>query len=479
MKISKSNFIYILIYVLIVVSGNLVYVFFEISDTNMLIYLGVLSVVQWLLFLFINAEIHGSLLNYATFFSTVLFVFNFGQLVIFTFFRGVYSHVRFLFLLSMEEAIYGFCLMVLSYGCICGGELIGGITKKATEFRKEESVNRYLYWEKAAKFIIGITFPVKLVIDFVCLFISLSQGGDVARAWLNSFPNVFLYFGKVSLVGLCLLLVIYKNKPKLQNCLFFFVEIYILVMMTSGIRSENVGYLLIFLFVYLANRKERLRVSTLFKYALGGFFALTFVVAVGNFRSVTEKSFLSLWHTFLDALTKNNVAFTLLDTLGDTGYTAQCVLNKWLPIYGPSYGTSYTKGMFAIVPNIPGITDLPGKLTAESYFGLSLQEAGTLSEYYTNIGGSLIGELFFNFGIIGGVCTSTLIGFLIGRISRKSLEYFETENYYALLKYIPAMFACIYWVRNYFGGGIREVVWGPVICFAILKIFRRKQYKIY
>ena len=34
---------------------------------------------------------------------------------------------------------------------------------------------------------------------------------------------------------------------------------------------------------------------------------------------------------FSKAFTEKNVILFLFDQLGDTGYTAQCVINKWLP----------------------------------------------------------------------------------------------------------------------------------------------------
>ena len=113
-------------------------------------------------------------------------------------------------------------------------------------------------------------------------------------------------------------------------------------------------------------------------------------------------------------------------------------------------------------------------MTKRSSFPLYLQEYGTLNGNYINIGGSLIGELFFNFNILGGIVAALFIGLLIGKISRKSALHFKMQNYYGLVKYIPIMFTCIYWIRDYFGGGIREAVWGPLMCLFVMGACKRK-----
>ena len=344
--------------------------------------------------------------------------------------------------------------------------------------KKEYFLSQEYDFSKIARDIIALTFPIKLVLDLLTLVVSIVYGGPYARSWLNSFPNVILYIGKISLIGFALLIICNKEKPSRQFRVFAFIEIYILIMMISGIRSENVGYLLVFLFLFLTSRKNKPRLFSVLIYSFFGILSLFFVVAVGNFRLESDRSITSFLNILSNAFTSENVLLSLLDNCGDTAYTSLCVICKWFPSHSPSYGSSYYLGWFSVLPNIPPIFTLPGDITRQSYFAIKLQESGSLSSSYTNIGGSLIGEQLFNFGLIGGAISSFAIGSLIGIISRKYNVLSKFKHYYGMIFLIPAMFALVYWVRDYFGGGFREAIWGPLFCLLIIAIFKRRKTHI-
>ena len=96
-----------LLFLLFTAAGNLLSFFLPMDDGAFLSFLGVLSFIEFVLFLVLNARITKTLFNYASVFLSVLFLFNFGQLMIYTFFRPIYSHVRFLVLMPAADAAYG------------------------------------------------------------------------------------------------------------------------------------------------------------------------------------------------------------------------------------------------------------------------------------------------------------------------------------------------------------------------------------
>ena len=79
-----------------------------------------------------------------------------------------------------------------------------------------------------------------------------------------------------------------------------------------------------------------------------------------------------------------------------------------------------------------------------------------------------------NFGDVGGIIMCFVWGLFFGYIGKKSAIAFETNNIYQLLILFPIMFATVYWVRSYFGGGIREVVWDILFGLFILKKTSKK-----
>lgn len=404
--------------------------------------------------------------SYAALFVLILFIFHFGQLMLLTFFTKSYEHIRFLVLLDTNMSLYGFRIMTASLSALCFGTLL----KSAIFNKKNLKGGQYnVDWGKLAKKIIYATFFVKFGLDLATLLISFTSGGLAARTFVNSFPNILLFYGKISLLGFALLLVVLKSQPKKQLKLFVFIVGYILIMMLSGIRSENVGYLAIFLFVYLQSRLKPLSLKQFVLYAFLGFLGLTFVVAVGQFRNYTDKGLDSFFELADDLLTEKNVLLGLLDTCGDTGYTAQETLNEYLPKYGPTYGDAYYKGITAVVPNLlPFIIDV-GKITAESSTPVKLQKSGVLNTSYENIGGSFFAEQYMNFGVIGGIFICFLWGLFFGWVGKSSVIAFETNNIYHLIIMIPIMLASVYWVRSYFGGGVREAVWDILFAMYILK----------
>lgn len=438
--------------------------------------LGWICLLEIALFFIFHRYSTGYNFEFSVVFVFVLYIFNFGQLMIYTFFRGVYSHVRFLLLMSEENAYYGFLVMNYAFIAICGAILIGEAkVSVSSESIKHETTNEYEI-RKIIKTLIAITFPVKVILDIVTLYISLSVSGPAAREWVNSFPNVFLYFGKISLMGFALLIILERNNYIKQRRAFIFISGYILLMMMSGIRSENAGYLLVFAFIFFFTCEKKINVLSALLIVLFGVIALAFISATGDFRYVSDKSMSTFINLFSKNLFENNILLYLLDTLGDTGYTGQCVINSWLPNNGLYLGKSYLMGLFSVVPNIPYVFTLPGKIVEESYFALTLQRAGSLlSEKYKNIGGSMLGEAFFNFGIVGGVVAAYIIGLVFGVLSKKFTKSLENSDFRLLIWLVPFMFFGIYWVRDYFGGGFREVVWGPVVFLVIRNLYRRRQ----
>lgn len=448
------------------------------STTNVdymsqLLLLGHISTIELISFLFCSYKLNQYRLNFSIIFILVLFLFHFGQLMLFTYFRDIYSHIRFLLLMNEQEAVYGFRMMNYTFSAICMGILWNESRIKPVVTKRVSTYNQSCNWLSIAKTIIYATFIVKFSLDITTLFVSFTAGGVAARIWVNTFPNILLYYGKISLVGFALWIFALKQEPKKQLRIFIFIEVYILIMMLSGIRSENVGYLVVFLFIYIASRQKPVKLKSSILYVVTGFLTLSFIVTVGKFRTASNKSMDLLFTVWESLYKENNVILGLFDTCGDTGYTSHAVIHNYLPHHQASYGASYYKGIAAVVPNIlPSVIDF-GRITEESSFPIILQKSGSLSHSYENIGGSLIGEFFFNFDLLGGVFVALFFGLFIGWVSRNSSYCFITNNYYSLVLYIPIMFATIYWVRDYFGGGVREAVWGILFAYYIVKRKKR------
>ena len=456
--------LYLYIYILISIVCNALS-FLSGQTEEALVVIGNCCTVVLFSYLFFDYKVNTKF-TYSALFVLILFLFHFGQLMLQTFFSKSYEHIRFLLLLDVKESLYGFRVMTLSLSALCLGILWKSITYKV---HNNNFAHYDINWIVFSKRIIYATFFVKLGLDIATLFISFTAGGEAARIFVNTFPNILLFYGKISMLGFAILLVALKQQPLKQTKLFLFIILYVLLMMMSGVRSENVGYLAVFLFIYLQSRLIHVKVKQVLLYGFCAFWGLTFIVAVGQFRDCKNKSLDAFLELSDNLLTKENVILGLFDTCGDTGYTAQEALNSYIPKYGVSYGDAYYKGIIAVIPNLfPQIIDL-GKITEASSCPVKLQESKVLNPQYYNIGGSFFAELFMNFGVVGGVFMCFFWGAFFGWIGRVSAIAFETNNIYKLIFMIPLMLSTIYWVRSYFGGGVREAVWDIMLALFVFR----------
>ena len=193
---------------------------------------------------------------------------------------------------------------------------------------------------------------------------------------------------------------------------------------------------------------------------------LTFLYSIVSVRYEEGNGIYLILNSFLDNLTHRNILIEALREYGNTAYTALCVVLLWLEFNPPSWGLSYLLGLSAIFPNVGGIM---GDLTTKSAFAVTLQEHGALTDQYYNIGGSIIGEFFFNFNVTGGIIASLVFGLILGILNNNIRFFFYTKQYYGILYYVPVMFNVTYWIRDCFGSIIRDIVWGIIFCYIMRK----------
>ena len=249
--------------------------------------------------------------------------------------------------------------------------------------------------------------------------------------------------------------------------------------MLSGRRSENVAYLCVILILLLLSQKEYTHKKLKLKHVLlllpFGYCVLLFLYTVVRFRGEGSFSLVNFFHSMKYYHIHDNILIEQIREYGQTAYTTISVLTNWLPKYTPSYGTSYIYGISSIFPNVGGFM---GKLTEASNFGLTLARTnGILNSLYRNIGGSVLGEFFFNFGKIGALFAASILGTVIGKTNAKVISYIRFDSY-NLIYTIPIMFSTIYWIRDYFGDTIRDIIWGVLFCYLLVHIKTNKRGNI-
>lgn len=449
-----------------------------IDKENVFFVLGVCCLIELVVYLYANKKIMGDLINFATIFVITLFVFHFGQVMLMAFCKDIVIKYQMRIVLTYFSEtdclsamrIINIAFVAISFGTLKRNKYIGLKNNIRSVNRKNDIVVR-----KLARLIILITFPIKLFIDMILVYKSFTISFITASHWLQSFPNFVRSIGNISFVGFALLVLAQRENPKRQLVTYCSIIGYLIILMMSGWRSENVAYLVIITFIYIKSRYKKIKILNIMKYGILCYVFLGVLYTVVAVRFSADRSLSVYIDMFCRVLAGDkNVILESLREYGNTGYTAICVLILWFSKYTPSYGKSYILGISAILPNIMG---LPGRLTTASTFVLDLQRNGMVTSSYGNIGGSIIGEFFFNFGIFGGIIFAYLIGCLIGWVNQKVEKYIYSEDVFSIVYYIPIMFGLLYWIRDAFGSGIRDVIWGMIFCYIMKKIAYRTAKK--
>lgn len=455
-----------------VISAAFIASVFMCQDASLRLLLScIFAISELVLFILLNGRYIDGMVSFSNIFVICLFLFHFGQLVLIMLFpNDIYNLSIKMRYFTTEELSESIPAIFSSFSFIAMGMLF---PKKQTELDNdlstayidsdsEQSLEKSIL-SKAKVFIIFL-FPFKFLIDIIFVLKSFSTTYLERIEWYGSFPDFFITIINMSLIGFALLLIAYKNDPRKQNRAFIFIIIYLLIIMLSGRRSENVAYVAILSLIYLQNRKEKIPALKWVMYGGLIFLFAAFLYTIVYLRNYSVTGIRGVYEAFITTLFRHNVFFEALREYGNTGYTAVCVIEKWLKVRGPSLGTSYILGLASILPNITG---MPGKLADLSNYGKQMQYAGTLDSRYVNIGGSIIGETFYNFGIVGGLVFSLLLGLVIGKICRTITKYSNRSEYDKYMYYIPVMFSVLYWTRSYFCGLTREITWAIVVCYII------------
>lgn len=431
--------------------------------------LSVAITIELIAFFMIMKKVDGKLLSFATIFIAILAVFHFGQVFLCGYWKDLIPELKLRIVLnyfSDSDCIAAMRVINISFVGICLGMIV---SSRKDEYQRgnlsDSDLSEAIKNERHALLLIKITFPIKLIIDIAFFYLSFSTGFTSAVIWLGRFPDVIRTIGDISMLGFGVLIVSLSYDRQKQLRVFAFIMSYLLIQIISGRRSETISYITILAFLfYQARTHKKRKVGSIILIAIFGYFLLTLMYATVRIRELDNRTIEGFFQLFWKLLFRHNIFMEAIREYGNTGYTPVCVLNNWLNTYSPSYGKSYLFGISAIFPNIGGIVS---NLINESTYAIQLQRYGMVLDGFKNIGGSVIGELFFNFGKIGGLVVSPILGMLIGKVSQKEKMYAATYQIKKMAYYIPAMYAILYWVRDCFGDGIREVTWGIIIWYLI------------
>lgn len=380
------------------------------------------------------------------------YIFHFGQLFVIQLFpKYIYKGDNFIKLLEFDylKAAYVFSLYttllvvlgILSYSIISKNN-------NSKEINTREYIKRdNLYLIYMGWILLIFALPYKIYLDIQKIQISMQFG------YLSVFKieqnGILAFFSEMYLVAIVMLIFAYeeKNNKRLSLSIYIASIFYLLFTMVSGGRGKAVISICVISYFYLGYFKK-----IKFKNLVVILVALYFFLKIMNIVSFLRVEGINSIEQIIKALNSNNNV--ILNTIMEFGGTIQTPYQSIVQPNAKIVNT-YFAGLASIFPNY---NDLLSKYINLAHFVKNLNGSA--------MGGSYIGELFFNFknfGVFGGL----VIGFFINLISQKIELLMYQKRYYTLTYLIMPISTLLWWVRDAFYPIYRNFIWCSVIIFSL------------
>lgn len=328
------------------------------------------------------------------------------------------------------------------------------------KLQKEKKVNqRQADVSVYGKILVLIGVIPRLYIDILSLVGARANGyeGVYSIYFPQAIQSIAFFFD----AGLFFLLYAQTDRRK-QKFYLVAVIVYKCIMMSTGARQDKVAFLLVWLYVYffIINKITVKKLALLVVVCIAGFM---FISAIGTIR-VNDTVSLSQTLSLLQSGTMNNVIGGALGEFGSAFDTLEVAIKYTSSEIPFGWGKSYVAGLLSIIPLL--VNQIPS-LAKAVIFVNQLPRHVTFA-----LGGSFLGELFYNFswfGIIG----SSVVGAFITKLHNGIVDDSSCDIFYKAWYSILAT-AMILFVRGYFTDMMQKLVW-TYIAIYIIRMYLAKR----
>lgn len=450
MNISQKKACCVFAYFVIVLAGTLY--MNNVGQTNYIIWQefeGFYVLFHMMVSLFILYIMNTKLFSLSGFFLIFSYIFHFGQIII----KAISPNYQFLILdysQNLDEKIYK-STIELSLAIITMVVIGMIITSRKTTMRTHQiEGNNDAMYKKMGWIILIVSLPLRLMIDINAIILSSHKG--YLAVFNMGYSGIIYQFAYFYIIGIVLLIIVYRGTPKKATMIFLIACIYNVISMFSGGKSRPLINILLLVYIFFSVVRK-IRFREVVSFFVIGYFGVMMLNGITAIRA----NGISSINVLLVEMTssKNNPILSIVEEFGGTIYTVYQSLIYVPKLIDYSYGSTYIYGLSQIFVNIGGILD---NVTSLAVFAKHIP-----GKY--SMGGSYIGELYYNFGyfsIAGGL----VIGAFVNKISLIMEECINSCDFYHLSFYLMLFLNMIWWVRASFADLTRPFVWG--IAFIIL-----------
>lgn len=366
-----------------------------------------------------------------------------------------------LFELGIKDIYNALRLSIACISAICVGYFFKQSTTNCMDVSHTVVAINELTMRKLRKFtwiMLAITIVPMVYMDIMeyVYTYSMGYGASYMVGQSNKLMSLLSRFTRPIIL---VLMISYSDDKKIAKKIFLTFAFYLFLKMFSGHRADSMLYIVTASFIYIRIFVNKIKYKHVFIcLSLFVVFAV-FLQIVSDMRiNSTNVSMQTLAVSSTNIQEEGGFIKSFFYEYGATLVSVAYPM-KYL-VGGFNYGLSYIYGFFFILPSIPD--DIFMFIKNSMTFTNALR-----GHEFIFLGGSCIGELYYNFGWFAPIF-ALIIGWFI-RIIDVKLLYVNDRNLYSFLMYIVILPTLFLWVRGYFANMLFVGFWIPVIYKVLLK----------
>lgn len=339
-----------------------------------------------------------------------------------------------------EQVQQAFQFYMLSQLLLTVGIYLAGKVFKVEEKSRKELFPDNVLW--CGKVLLAIGVLPRLFIDLRALWAARSAGYmGVYSLYTPQIVGTLAFFFDAAM-----LFLLFGLTDKKRKILFIAVLLYKCIMMSAGSRQEKVGFLLVWLFLYyfVLQKINYKKMVGLLVFCVVG---IMFIMAIGSVRATNSAGLAGA----IRAMFSGKMANMIGNVLGEFGAALDTII---IAIhYAPeeiSYGLgrTYIAGAMSVIPAL--VSKIPTLADTTSFTSQLSQDI------VFSLGGSYLGELYYNFSWLGCLFCIPLGGLLAvihGHITSAKNSTAD-KCWYAAMTTVLLLY-----VRGYFTDMVQQLVW--------------------
>lgn len=363
----------------------------------------------------------------------ILFIFNCGQLYNSVYGNDEYNILAFDKYGGFAEIKKAFCMYIWFSSILVTSAIVFLLNKKRNFFLQNEN-NDIKSLSRFGKLLISIGIIPRLYIDIGNLYTSINYG------YMESF-NVYIPLIVQSLaflfeIGMLSLLLSNKNNSQRSRQILVMITFYEMMVMISGHRYFSITYL-IAVYAYVV-KLNNIKLITVVKCMIFGICILVILNIISAVRLNAGYSFTEVIDGLYNGIaTLSNSIYQALGEFGSAFSSVVIAVTQTGSNVSYGLGLSYIMSVILIIPGFGSL--LPMDISSNAVYITKLQNS-------TYLGGSFIGEAYFNFGF-AGICVAIIFGKILSSCQIAIDK--ENNNIWQKLFYIIIFVELLICIRGY------------------------------